>query len=450
LKHFLKTVFSIMLICCILAGFSGCSMFDFFAAENLLKPPKLTGEKAELQKAFENTVGTDISLFTPMAGEYRGSYLIFDANNDGNDEAVVFYAFNSNLSVVHMHLLSQNQGKWYSVGDYTGAGTDVYKVDFYNIDNTKNLEIGVIWSLDDSKKEKSLSLYRISSLEENSENSLLSLATIQIADYVSCDVDGDYSNELLYFYFTSDDGNSSSYARLLDYDAQNENLVPISEVKLPFAFTSIAQILSDKEDDNYRFYVDCAASGENAFSEIIVYNKKSGALYIPQVRDKYISSLSVRTAEVYCEDFNKDGYLDIPLTLECDDSYAVSDTDGTQIPLSFTEWYTYLDGEFMSLGKYFLNHYDGFALKLDALYEYYYVVYDYVNKVTQVRLKNSDSENNIVFSVSCINPDDDIVSLLPDGLLGDKNKTEYRIVISAKGETLSFTEAYIESLISDL
>ena len=138
------------------------------------------------------------------------------------------------------------------------------------------------------------------------------------------------------------------------------------------------------------------------------------------------------------------------MTLECDDSYAVSDTDGTQIPLSFTEWYTYLDGEFMSLGKYFLNHYDGFALKLDALYEYYYVVYDYVNKVTQVRLKNSDSENNIVFSVSCINPDDDIVSLLPDGLLGDKNKTEYRIVISAKGETLSFTEAYIESLISDL
>ncbi len=450
MKQFIRAAFAVMMIFCMLISFSGCSMFDFFTAESLLKPPKLTGEKAELQLAFEKTVGTDISLFAPVTGDFRGSYLIFDADNDGNDEAVVFYAFNSNSSVVHMHLLSQKEGKWYSVGDFTGSGTEVYKVDFYNIDNSKNLEIGVIWSLDDSKKEKTLSLYRITSLEENSENSLVSLATIQIADYVPCDVDGDSSNELLYFYFLSENRDSSAYARLLDYDAQNENLVPISEVRLPFAFNSISQILTDKENDNYRFYIDCEASGDTSFSELVVFNKKSGALYIPQVGNKYVSSLSVRESEIYCKDFNRDGYLDIPVTLDGDDSYAVADIDGTQMPLSFFEWYTYLDGEFMSLGKYFLNHYDGYTLKMDALYEYYYVVYDYVNKVTQVRLKNSDSENNIVFSVSCVVPEDDIVSLLPDGLLGDRHEAEYKIVISAKGETLSFTEAYIQSLISDL
>ena len=450
MKRFVKTALIIAVIFCMSVSLSGCSMFDFFAAESLLKPPKLTGEKAELQLAFEKTVGSDISLFTPMAGEYRGSYIIFDANNDGNDEAVVFYAFNSNSSVVHMHLLSQREGMWYSVGDFTGSGTDVYEVDFFNIDNTKNLEIGVIWSLDDSKKEKILSLYRIASLEEGSGDSLLSLATIQIADYVSCDVDGDYSNELLYFYFDADDGYSSSHARLLDYDAQNENLVPISEVKLPFAFNSISQILYDVENENYRFYMDCTATGETGFSEIIVYNKKSGALYIPQADNEHISSLSSRSSDIYCEDFNKDGYLDIPLTLESEESYAVADIDGTQIPLTFVEWYTYLDDGFMSLGKYFLNHYDGYALKLDALYEYYYVVYDYVNKVTQVRLKSSDSENNIIFSVSRAASDDDIVSILPAGLLGEKNNSDYKIVISAKGETLSFTEAYIKSLISDL
>lgn len=425
-------------------------MFDFFSSENLLKPPRLTGEKAELQKAFENTVGTDISLFTPMNGEYRGSYIIFDANNDGNDEAVVFYAFNSNSSVIHMHLLSQKESKWYSVGDFIGSGTEVYKVDFYNVDNTKNLEIGVIWSLDDSKKEKTLSLYRITELEENSENSLVSLATIQISDYVSCDVDGDYSNELLYFYFVSSDGYSSAYARLLDYDSLNENLVPISEVRLPCSFTSIEQILSDKENDNYRFYVDCTVSEEKSFSEIIVYNRKSGALYIPQSENKDISSLSERESDVVCKDFNKDGYLDIPLTLDNDDSYAIADINGTRLSLSFVEWYTYLDDGFISLGKYFINHYDGYSLKLDGLYDRYYVVYDCVNKVTQVRLKNSDSDNNLVFSVSCSSAADDIVSILPDVLHGGRDEAGYKIVISAKGETLSFTEAYIESLISDL
>ena len=450
MKKSARVFFAVVAAAVLCICFSGCSMLDFFAAESLLKPPKLTGEKAELQLAFENTVGSDVSLFTPIAGDYRGAYIMFDADSDGNEEAVVFYSFNSNASVVHMHLLSQQNGKWYSVGDFTGSGTKVYKVDFYNIDNTRNLEIGVIWSLDDSMKEKNLSVYRITSLDRNAENSLVSLATIQIADYVYCDADSDNANELLYFYYDTTGNITSANARMIDYDSQNESLIPISEVRLPFVFSSVNGIVTDKEKDNIRFYVDCTSSDNARLSEIIVYNKQSGALFIPQYRKNYISELSERTADVYCSDFNKDGYLDMPVAINSDESYAISDIDGSEIPLTFVEWFTYLDDDFLSIGKYFLNHYDGYSLKIDALYDRYYIVYDYVNKTTQVRLKDYDSENNIVFSVSCSEPDDDLVSILPEGFLGEKNDTEYKIVISAKGETLSFTENYIKSLISDL
>ncbi len=449
MTHSIKKAFAVVMLFGMLVGFSGCSVFDFLAAENLLKPPKLIGEKAELQSAFENTVGTDVKLFTPIAGEYRGAYIIFDADNDGNEEAIVFYSINSNSSV-HMHLLSQVDGKWYSVSDYIGSGTEVYKVDFFNIDNSGNLEISVIWSLDDSKREKTLSVYRILSLAPEAEDAFASLATIQIVDYVHCDVDGDNADELLYFYFDSAGSAVSVCARLIDYDSQNNNLVPISEVKLPSVFASVNQISVDKENGNFRFYVDCVDVGDTYFSEIIIYDAENAALYIPRTEGKNISELSSRMHSIFCEDFNGDGYLDIPVTLYSEESYSVTDTDGTEVSLMFVEWYTYLDGGFLSLGKYFINQYDGYCLKLDALYSNFYVVYDYVNKVTQVRLKNSSEENNIVFSVSCVEIHDETVSILPDGFLGDKNDVEYKIVISAKGETLSFTDAFIKSLIFEL
>ncbi len=434
----------------ILFGFSGCSMFDFFAAENLLKAPKLTGEKAELQIAFEQAVGADISLYTPIAGDNRASYILFDANADGNEEAVVFYSYNSNSSVVHMHLLSQKNGEWYSVDDFIGSGTEVYKVDFYNIDGSRNLEIAVIWSLEDSKKEKTLSVYRISSLESNFDYSIVSLATIQIADYIYCDVDSDGANELLYFYFDSSYNNSSVNVRLLDFDSQENNLVPLSEVTLPFVFSSVLQITYDKENDDYRFYIDCISADGSVFSEIIVFSSENAALFIPVFKESYASSETVRASSVLCSDFNGDGYLDIPVNLSYDDSYAVADVDGTSPSLSFVHWYTYLDGEFRSLGKYFVNDYDGYCLKLDSLYEYYYVVYDYVNKVTQIRLKNFDEENNIIFSITCKGKSDDTVSIIPDGFLGDSSANEYNVVISAKGESMNFTESFIKNLISDL
>lgn len=450
MKQTARAVVAVILVILSVICLSGCSMFDFFAVESLHKPPKLTGEKAELQLAFEQTVGGDISLFTPLVGENRGAYIIFDANSDGQDEAIVFYSFNDNLSVVHMHLLSIIDGEWMSVGDFVGSGTDIYKVDFYNIDNSKNLEISVIWTLDDSKREKTLSVYRISSLEPGAEDALSSLATIQIADYVYCDVDGDNANELLYFYYAGSADSGAVNARLIDYDGLENSFVPLSEVSLPFEFLSLVQLSYDNEGNDIRFYLDCKQSTDTYFSEIIIYSRDNDALFIPMYEDKYISTLSKRTNDIQCYDFDNDGYLDIPVSVDYSESYALTDSEGTVSPLIFVDWVSFLDGNFESLGRFFINNYDGYALRIDTIYEQFYIVYDYVNKLTQVRLKNSDDENNIIFSVSVAEANDDIVSIIPDGFLGEKENNEYSIVISAKGEMFSFTEGYIKSLIVDM
>lgn len=73
MKH--KVLHVIVMLTVISFVLSGCSLLDFFSADNLLKAPKLTGENAALQRAFEEAVGKDVSLFTPISGENRASYV---------------------------------------------------------------------------------------------------------------------------------------------------------------------------------------------------------------------------------------------------------------------------------------------------------------------------------------------------------------------------------------
>ncbi len=447
MKKALKALLAVLLISCI---FSGCSLPNFFAAEKLIRPPKLTGENAALQMAFENTVGKDTGLYTPIAGNHRASYILFDANDDSVDEAVVFYSLNSNSSVVHMHLLSQKDGEWYSVFDIIGSGTEVYKVDFYNIDNTNNLEIAVIWSVEDSKREKTLSVYRIASLDRDVDNALVSIATIQISDYVYFDVDGDKANELLYLYYNSSEHVYSLSARLLDFDSAENIFVPLSDLAFQSEISTFSDIIYEKNGNDLRIYLDCISPDNEMFTEILVFSMEKEALFSPQPEDKHLSELSQRNEFIGCQDFNNDGLIDIPVMIDAEESYVLSDISGmTDLPV-IVQWITYTESKFVSIGKYFINDTDSFALKLDDLYDDYYIVYDTVNKLTQVRLRASEDENNIVFSVSVRKTDDEYTSILGDGFLGGRGDREYNIVVTALGENMQITNAYVESLIKDL
>ncbi len=447
MKH--RYIKSIAMITILMFAFSGCSLIDFFSADALLRPPKLTGENAALQSAFEKSVGSDISLYAPIAGENRSSYIYFDLNSDGNDEAVVFYSLNTNSSVVHMHLLTQTDGEWYSVADITGSGTDVYKVDFCNIDSSHNSEIAVIWSLDDSKKEKTLSFYRVYSIDSKNEGVIASIATIQISDCLFIDVDNDASSELLYLYYADASSPYKLSARLIDYNESEKNFVPLSEISFRGEISSLLQFNFDKEKDDYRFYFECMAPDNSIFTELIVYNSENGALFIPDFDGRTIVELTNRPYKCFVADFNNDGYFDIPFYVESPDSYAISGEVNTSLQLIFVEWFSYFDGSFTSLGKYFVNEFDGFVLKIDDLYEYYYIVYDELNNVTQVRMKNSDEENNIIFSVSVQKDSQNDHLLLGDAFLTDKNESDFIITISAKGEANSITEAYVKTLLSE-
>lgn len=424
MKKTIIKLISVLAVICIF--FSGCTLVDFFSADDLLRPPKLTGENAALQAAFEASVGKDVGLFTPIAGEHRASYILFDANDDDKQEALVFYSEKSNQSVVHMHLLTESGNNWRSVADVIGSGTDVYKVDFFNIDASDNLEIAVMWTTDETKREKTLSVYQISSLE-GKDDVLTSVASILVADYINLDFDNDSVDELLYMYFFVGDDVYYSGARLMDFNAEQNRFVPMSEVAFDFAILSYTGITTQRSETGYSIYLDCVLSDNNYMTELLYYDFESEALTIPDFDGKSLSSLSMRTFYSNCEDFDNDGNIDVPFKSSADSVYVFGMPAEEVVSMNFVRWCAIEDFSVIEIGNYFHNETDGYIMNVDAFYSDYYFSYDYQNRTLQVRTDSSFDENNILFSVT---PDISMIDEVDENAEDDSSRREHRVIVN--------------------
>lgn len=62
--------------------------------QNLMSPPKATGDKADIQRVIEESAGSYTFKY-PQKGDYRSAVIMHDINGDGTDEAVAFYKSNT-------------------------------------------------------------------------------------------------------------------------------------------------------------------------------------------------------------------------------------------------------------------------------------------------------------------------------------------------------------------
>lgn len=111
-----KRIFAVIaIIICFCICFSGCD-FTFLSAEELIRPPRISGEISSLQKAFEKTVNKEfVQMKTPINGDDRSSYIILDIDRDGNDDGLVFIQIRllMNLHVLQFLNMIITNGRMY-------------------------------------------------------------------------------------------------------------------------------------------------------------------------------------------------------------------------------------------------------------------------------------------------------------------------------------------------
>ena len=115
----------LVVVLIIVTCFSGCSL-NFFSVESLMSPPLQSGKNGEVEAAFKKLMAEkNIQLRTPQSGDYQTSFILFDINGDGQDEAIVFYTDSAIDASVRLSFLECINETWVISADMKGAGSGV-------------------------------------------------------------------------------------------------------------------------------------------------------------------------------------------------------------------------------------------------------------------------------------------------------------------------------------
>lgn len=364
----IRTAVSALLVAVVLLC-GGC-MFDFSSAESLIRAPKLTGEFAEVERVFEDAVGTDIRLLNPRYGEYRTAYVFNDYDGDGTDEAIVFYLSGQDELTARIHFLDCIDGNWISAADEQGKESEVSDVVFEDLNNDGVREIIVAYN--SKRSNKTMSVYRIEAADEKNTFLVQSLSTVQFLQYSCVDMDQDSEKEIVYTVLETnpENGLNIPYVRVLKFvnDMNGPRIDMVASLPLDSGVTAFSSFAFDRVLDVTRLYIDCFYSdAATGITEILTWEAQNGYYLLLHKQDPAVLAKTARTTALLTEDIDSDAVMDIPSESELPGSAVVNNEDGTDAPLYVRKYYNCnQDGSLILKSSYITDPFGLYQLNLLA------------------------------------------------------------------------------------
>lgn len=357
----------------VLAVFSGCDVLTFNSAENLVRPPRLPGDDGALQSAFESAIADEgeYILRYPTSGEHRSAFVRYDCDGDKSDEAFVFYSLKSEEMSVNMYFLDYEDGKWIPRETTPGEGNDIHSVEFTDLNDDGISEILVGWSSLDSKSNKKLSVY--CSGEDKSGMDFKMLVIESYTNMFTVDLDDDGEREILLAYINSTSDTYTTEARLLKMSSQGNDyqITAVGQVSLYSEMTAVNSISAGWSMGRKYVYIDEAA-GDTYLTEILYWDNEKNSLSTAFPVDvlSVAGCPTSRSLPLNCEDVDKDGEIEIPVTKLMKNSSVIrktlpADMSASEENIYIISWKKYNGGDYQTVDSYISNEDDGFRFRFD-------------------------------------------------------------------------------------
>lgn len=373
-KKLLAVAVSVLLLCLL----SGCDTFLFSSVDNLMRPPKISGEvNSQLMEAFESSVGGKYSLKYPLSGEYQSPCVMYDMDNDGTDEAIIFYSPENESTTVRMAFFDYVDEKWTIVSDFKGLGNSINQIDFEDIKNDGSVQAVVSWGFFDTKTANILSVYNVGFSEENIINSVQLIFNEPYSAMKIFDVDGSGGKEIFLISSITSNGNVKKIGTL--YAVRSDgSIASVSSVTMDSTVSGYSSIKLEPATENkpYRIFVDAIKGDISMSTEIIYWDSKINGLSSPLLNtDTQSVTSTVRSIRIESRDINGDGLIETPLQVPLSGSYTTSSslkaeattTDSSSAALSasttasvfLTKWCTFsADNKFVPVAYSAINSSD--------------------------------------------------------------------------------------------
>lgn len=291
-------------------GLCSCSA-RITAVDELMRPPRLSGENSGIQEAFERAIqNKSVQIKTPTSGAYRSAYVLYDFDGDDTQEAITFYRDTEDETTAYMHVLDFNGTRWESVADIKGKGSEVYEIDFCDMNGDGRQEIVVCWSLFESAGGRVLTVY--TPRVNETTVSLRELAQEPFTQMLPMDVNADGRDEIFLMLITTEFGANRTICRVLAMDDEF-GIYAMDSLELVPALSVLSLQAANMQEGTAVVYADCVLNESIAVTEVVYWDTASHCLCAPLTEDnRALVPQTARSASLSCMDVDADGVPEIP------------------------------------------------------------------------------------------------------------------------------------------
>ena len=288
---------------------SGCSRAQT-SIEDLMSPPVLTEEQAQIRDALARVSGDDeIKYKYPQDGQYRSSFIFYDIDADGVQEAMVFYQSPSKGDATWINILDQQDGSWVSVCE-TPAPDDAANIDFVSFERlTQNDQVSIVIGWEDLRASKTVIAYNYQS------GRLLPIFERDYTEIAIADLDTNGTTDLVLF-------TQQAQSTLVFLACETENgFETVDSLTLPRGIIRFDNILRGQTSDGKTaLFLDSSVEVyETTLQVTDVVSAQAQAGSTPKLvnlLDNESLSLSENTMRpaqnIFCRDIDSDGVVEIP------------------------------------------------------------------------------------------------------------------------------------------
>lgn len=287
---------------CALLLCTSCRYMPSGNIEDLLVPPRLSERQTAVYEALESTLNPgNIQYKYPQQGSYRSPFVFYDLDGDGRDEAIVFYAYNSDSSLTRAKILRENEdGSWTSAYDITGEGDEIQFVDFANYLSADAKSILIGWQ--SSRYSTLLQVYSFA------DGAVRDEGAVSCEAYLTQDFDGNGISEIL---AVQNDG-ESYYAALYGKGAGGHiQLLGDAPLSGGMAYV-VNMVVGTLWGAGMGVYIDEVLEDGTVATEVLRAHNGQLALVATEYGGEDVT-YTYRSYESLCADIDGDGTVEIPV-----------------------------------------------------------------------------------------------------------------------------------------
>lgn len=402
-----KKVLSILICFIICLCLAGCNI-NISSVDILMRPPKLSGENSLLQQTFESIVGgsENIIMKTPISGNYRSSYLLYDLDNDSVSEALVLYSDPIKDDLAYISVFKFINEKWSFVSTIRGKSEEVYAVDFADINGDGIFEILISWS--SSLSSDSLATTGLGSTNDKilaifsyNGSSTTLLKNEAYTKLLVEDIDNDLSDELFILNISLSNQEKVTEGRIVSFDSEYsiEQDIKFNLTGMLDVYNIVCDSYAINEEIHSRIYVDGSISETGIITEVIDVSHNTFEVTLPFYESNISAQpFTLRDVRVYSQDFDNDGVIEVPTLEKLLGGIRISADDEQKNSLNLTVWNEIQENKFVVDTKCLLN----------GTYGYMFIYpEDWVSNITAVY-----NENNATITFYSIDKNETLLSAL--------------------------------------